>query len=73
MSQTTALIKRIRDSGLSQAEIARRTGIPQPRLSRWENGEAPETADDVLTLAGLSAELERKAKRKPKARTTVEG
>ena len=72
MSQTTALIKRIRDAGLSQAEIARRTGIPQPRLSRWENGEAPETADDVLTLAGLSAELERKSKRKPK-RTTVEG
>lgn len=53
MSQTTDLIKRLRKAGLSQTEIARRTGIPQPRLSRWEAGEAPTTADDALKLAAL--------------------
>lgn len=42
---------------LSQSEIARRTGIPQSRLSRWENGEAPASADDALRLQKLHGEL----------------
>jgi transcriptional regulator with XRE-family HTH domain len=58
MSQTTALIKRLRERKLSQSEIARRTGIPQPRISRWEHGEAPDSADDALRLAALVAELD---------------
>jgi transcriptional regulator with XRE-family HTH domain len=53
MSQTTALIKRLREAGLSQIDISRRTGIPQPRLSRWESGEVPAGADDALKLAAL--------------------
>jgi transcriptional regulator with XRE-family HTH domain len=53
MSATTDLIKRLRAVGLSQTEIARRSGIPQPRLSRWEAGEVPAGADDALKLAAL--------------------
>jgi predicted XRE-type DNA-binding protein len=53
MSTTTALIRALTDSGLSQMEIARRTGIPQPRLSRWANGETPDAADDALKLKAL--------------------
>ncbi len=50
---TTAIIKRLRASGLSQSEISRRTGVPQPRLSRWEAGETPAGADDALKLRAL--------------------
>lgn len=57
MSPTTELIIGLRGLGLSQSEIARRTGIPQPRISRWENGEAPDSADDALKLHRLHAEL----------------
>lgn len=56
MSATTSLILDLRRSGLSQSEIARRTGIPQPRLSRWESGAAPDSADDALKLQKLHAE-----------------
>lgn len=55
---TQALIKRIRAFGLTQSEIARRTNIPQPRLSRWENGEVANGADDALTLQALADELD---------------
>ena len=57
MSETTELIKRLRDGGLSQTEIAKRTGIPQPRLSRWENGEVPDSADDALKIKALVDQL----------------
>jgi transcriptional regulator with XRE-family HTH domain len=58
MRDTRTLIKTLRESGMSQTEIAKRTGIPQPRLSRWEAGEVPDAADDSLRLAQLVAELE---------------
>lgn len=58
MSQTTELIKRLRDLKINQSEISRRTGIPQPRLSRWENGDAPVGADDALKLAALVDTIE---------------
>ena len=57
MSDTTSIIKRLRASGLSQSEISRRTGIPQPRLSRWEGGEVPDAADDALKLQKLAAKV----------------
>lgn len=66
MSQTTELIRRLRAAGLTQTEIARRSGIPQPRVSRWENGEAPDSADDALRLAQLVSELPEDAEQ-PKA------
>lgn len=58
-SPTQALIKRLRARGLSQSEIARRSQIPQPRLSRWENGEVAAGADDALRLLQLESELAR--------------
>lgn len=57
MSATTELLEDLVAFGLTQTEIARRTGIPQPRLSRWINGEAPDSADDALTLLRLHEEL----------------
>lgn len=57
MSETTDLIKRLRERGLSQSDISRRTGILQPRLSRWEGGDTPAGADDALKLAALEREL----------------
>jgi len=53
MNPTSELIKRLRQRGLSQSEISRRTGIPQPRLSRWESGAAGSGANDVLKLVRL--------------------
>jgi len=58
MSETTDLLQRLKAHRLSQLEIARRTGIPQPRLSRWANGTTPTGADDALKLAALVAELD---------------
>ena len=64
MSQTRANLRRLREHHkLSQTEISRRTGIPQPRLSRWEAGEMPGAADDALTLAALLADCDTKAAR----------
>lgn len=57
MSKTSDLIKRLRSYGLTQSEIARRTGIPQPRISRWENAEEPTSTDDVLLLVALEASV----------------
>lgn len=54
MSATTDLLLKLRGAKLSQSEISRRTGIPQPRLSRWERGEAPTGADDALKLLELA-------------------
>lgn len=59
MSETTDLLKRLREGhGLSQTEIAKRTGIPQPRLSRWAAGHTPDTADDALKLKALADGLD---------------
>lgn len=57
--QIIDIIKRLRGAGFTQAEIARRTGIPQYRVSRWENGAVPVGAEDALKLAELVARVER--------------
>lgn len=54
MSKTVEIIKRLRAAGLSQSEIARRTGVAQSRISRWENGSPAAAADDVLKLQELA-------------------
>lgn len=51
MSQIAELLKDMRNAGLSQTEIAKMTGIPQPRISRWEAGEVAAAADDALRVA----------------------
>ncbi len=57
METTQQLLKALRASGLTQVEIAKRSGIPQPRLSRWEAGEAPAAADDALRLLKLREQV----------------
>ncbi len=52
-SPTQALIKRLRAEGLTQVEISRQSGIPQPRISRWYNGEVPAGVDDALKLQAM--------------------
>jgi transcriptional regulator with XRE-family HTH domain len=41
------------ESGLSQAQVERATGIDTSRLSRIENGERAIEIEDLLLLAGL--------------------
>lgn len=67
MSETSELILKLRGLGMSQSEIARRTGIPQPRISRWEGGDVSTGADDALKLLRLFHTQSRKAKRKQPA------
>lgn len=42
---------------LSQSEIARRTGIAQSKISRWEAGDVPAGASDALRLIELAQEV----------------
>ena len=42
---------------LSQSEIARRTGIAQHKISRWESGGIPAGASDALKLIELASEI----------------
>ncbi|WP_442592500.1 helix-turn-helix domain-containing protein [Parapusillimonas sp. JC17] len=57
MDTATDILRKLRSAGLSQSEIARKTGIPQPRLSRWEGGSTPAGANDALRLAALLREM----------------
>ena len=50
------IIKGLRASGMSQMDIARITDIPQPTISRWESGEAPESTIYDRRLIALHAE-----------------
>lgn len=62
MSKVSELIRGMRQKGgLSQSEISRRTGIPQPRISRWESGDVAAGANDALKLIALAAQLEESA------------
>ncbi len=53
----TAILQRLQESGLTQTEISQRTGIPQPRLSKWGAGNCPKSVNDALVLAKLDAEV----------------
>ncbi|RYF02354.1 MAG: XRE family transcriptional regulator [Comamonadaceae bacterium] len=54
MVKTTEIILFLRQQGLSQTEIAKRSGVPQCRISRWERGDVARAADDALKLAELA-------------------
>ena len=58
MSKIAALINRLQSDPpkLSQSEISRKTGIPQPRISRWGAGDVSAGADDALKLIDLARE-----------------
>lgn len=57
MNTTTELLRELRNRGLTQSAISKRTQIPQPRLSRWESGDVPASADDALRLKALLDEV----------------
>lgn len=61
MDTQNTIIALRHEFGLSQTEIAARLKIPQPRISRWENGEVPSAADDALALQRLLGELRSQA------------
>lgn len=54
---TQEIVIALRATGLSQTEIARRTGIPQSRISRWQRGAVPSGANDALRLQALLADV----------------
>ena len=54
MSKTSENIQSLRKAGLTQTEIAKQSGVPQCRISRWEKGDVPKAADDALRLADLA-------------------
>ena len=54
MNPIADAIRRLRMAGLTQTEIARRTGIPQPRISRWGAGETPASVSDAIRLIELA-------------------
>lgn len=60
MLNTQSIILELRNSGLTQTEIAQKTGIPQPRICRWESGDAPKSVDDALVLNKLLLDLRKK-------------
>lgn len=57
MSQTTNMVKRLRQAGMSQAAIARNVGISQPTIAKWESGKAPKAADAAMKLQQLDREI----------------
>jgi transcriptional regulator with XRE-family HTH domain len=60
MASTKDNILALRSAGYSQTKIAELTGIPQPRISRWESGDVPASADDALKIAALVQGIQHK-------------
>jgi len=50
------MIKSILATGVTQTELERLTGIPQPRISRWASGDVPDNVNDGLVLAKMYEE-----------------
>ncbi len=57
MSATVDDIAFLRSQGLTQIEIARRSGVPQCRISRWGRGEGARAADDAIRIHQLALEM----------------
>ena len=57
MRTTLDILKSLRALPMTQTEIAKRIGIPQARVCRWEAGKVPASADDALKLQQLLSEL----------------
>lgn len=66
LTSTTALIGGIlRDSGLSQAELARRAGIPRSVLNAYLHGTREPGADALLRIAAAGGQSLKVSRRKP--------
>ncbi|WP_018991286.1 helix-turn-helix domain-containing protein [Aromatoleum toluclasticum] len=63
MTTVQDTILKLRQRGLSQSEIGRAVGIPQPRISRWESGDVPDPVEDGLRLVEFLNRLERESER----------
>lgn len=49
---TATALRSMRSSrGLTQSEAARRVGVPQPNLSRWESGKVTPSLGNIYALA----------------------
>lgn len=57
MRNIVEIIHGLRQAGLTQAEIGKRTGVPQCRISRWGKGDVAQAANDALKLAELEREI----------------
>lgn len=54
-----AIVAAMADQAISQSELARRTGITQPRVNQYLTGKrdaCTETADKMLAVLGLKVE-----------------
>lgn len=71
MSATANVIRQLVAAGLTQTAISKRTGIPQPRLSRWAAGRSAQGADDGLKLRQLLDEVVLTAPTDPEAHHAV--
>ena len=62
MTIQQAIGKHRRDSGLSQLELARRSGVPCRNINLWESGGGNPSFNDCLRLAaGLEISIEQLA------------
>jgi transcriptional regulator with XRE-family HTH domain len=63
------LRERIEESGLSQSELSRESGVPQPSISRFMRGErglSIEYVDKLAEYFGLTLADETPKRRRPK-------
>ena len=57
MNTTLNILRTLRAMPMTQTEIAKRIGVPQARICRWEAGHVPAAADDALKLQHLLSEV----------------
>ncbi len=57
MNTTLNILQKLRATPMTQTEIAKRIGVPQARICRWEAGHVPAAADDALKLQRLLSEI----------------
>jgi predicted XRE-type DNA-binding protein len=67
MSQITEIVNGLLKTGLTQTEIARRTGIPQSRISRWAHAKTLGSSNDVLALVEFAKRREAELQKQPEA------
>ncbi|MBK6906532.1 MAG: hypothetical protein IPH08_05440 [Rhodocyclaceae bacterium] len=66
MINVTTMLKVILDSGIKQIQIEAETGIPQPRISRWANGDVCAAVNDALVIQQIYEKVVAKERRKKK-------
>lgn len=69
MKTATEILNALKEAGLSQMEISRQSGIPQPRISRWQKGCVPVGANDALRLMSMLAKAEANEQSQPQRQT----